>query len=690
MRYPLPSGIRALCPLLNNVIDPIIAHKNDEIALVGVPVIMSTIRTHKPWFAAAVFFVLVLGFFPVTFGASNVAGNNGKNATSEKKITILPGPAISQKVIVPQQGITVEQATVCSNFTISSSGKLSNGVLHKAYRFQIQTSGGVAPVAYSLMKQNFLPPGLKIDSNGWISGIPRESGKYSFTITAFDRCPQGSRSVEKRFSMAIIEKAVYTPMAPETRGQLQTADIPSGKSRLVVTDLQLSFRDGKANTVVTRNQKVPELVARFRLNGSGMIAGYWATPQGKKFFFRQQVAAPEAKLLFPATDSLLTVDAGQHEIRMVLSSSQKGVSSAVARYFVIRETGQTKGYIDGQLVVTVDLKEKDRIANRLSAKYRLRLIESHELKSLSYGILLFETDGDIVALSGEIESEAGVVLAQSNHIFRTMSEPKEKLQDLSRHLQFSKVHDISQGRGVTVAVIDTGVDVTHEDLHANIQDHENFISGETYRGEIHGTAVAGTIAAGINDTGITGVAPQARILALRACTQVSETRPQGQGNSVSITRAIDFAVKNKANIVNMSFGSRQSDRLIAKLIEAGVQRGVLFVAPVGNRRDLSEPNFPASCEAVIAVGGMQKDGEAFPNGNLVAACVCAPCENVFTTIPQNGYNFLSGTSISAAVVSGVLALTLEKKPTLRSRDIPRVCGDVCLWTATLMGISLCQ
>ncbi len=648
---------------------------------------MNFFKTFRSCFLAIAVIAAVLGGCRVADAASNAANQSNQFATiPHQTIT----KAASMKASAPQNGITVEQAVVCSNFTISSSGELPNGILQRSYRFRIQTSGGVAPIAFSLMKQNFLPPGLKIDSNGWISGLPLEAGKYSFTIMTFDKCLQGSRSAEKQFTITIGE-AAGAPMVPEPRGQLQPAGIPSGEGNLVVVDLHLAFEDGKANIVVTKNQKVPKLVAHFRLNGSGMIAGYWVTPQGGKTFFRQQVTAPEAKLPFPAVDSLPTDVAGQHEVRMVLSAPQKGVSGAVARYFVIRETEQTKGYIDGQLVVTVDLKEKDRIAAGLGAKYGLRLLESHELLSLAYAILVFEADGDIVELVPKIELEAGVVLAQPNHIFNTLSEPNGSLQDLSRQLHFSRIHDISKGRGVTVAIIDTGVDVAHEDLKANIQGAENFLAEESYRAEIHGTAVAGIIAAGINETGITGVAPEAKILALRACKQVSATHPQGQGNSVSITRAIDTALMEDAGVVNMSFGSGTPDRLIIKLIEKGASKGVLFVAPVGNREDLSEPTFPASFERVIAVGGVKKNGLKYPNRDLAgAASVCAPCENIFTTIPQDGYNFLSGTSVSAAVVSGVLALALEKNPFLHKKDIPVMCGDICLWAESLMGISVCE
>jgi subtilisin family serine protease len=233
------------------------------------------------------------------------------------------------------------------------------------------------------------------------------------------------------------------------------------------------------------------------------------------------------------------------------------------------------------------------------------------------------------------------------------------------------------------------VDIHHEDLQVNIREARNFIPEEPYRAEIHGTAVAGIIGAAVNDTGIAGLAPEAQIVALRACRQLSETTPQGQGHSVSISRAIDAALADKVGIVNMSFGARVPDRLITTLIETGSRQGILFVAPVGNREDLSVPTFPASCASVIAVGGLKENGEPFPNPTLsAAATVCAPCAHLFTTIPGNRYNFLDGTSISAGIVSGLLALAREKRHDLQKEDLPTGCGAIRQWTEALLGISL--
>jgi Subtilase family/Putative Ig domain len=621
---------------------------------------------------------------------SDITGKSRSGSILPNPVKGTINPTLSRSTLASPGKIIAVPVADCSPFAISSARQLPSGALRQNYLFRIPTRGGVAPVSFSLVNQHHLPPGLKLATNGLIAGLPQKPGTYAFTIAVSDSCQQGSRHMEKPFIM-IINDAMPSAMETQTALSHQTLENPGIESGLNITHLTLAFAGGNARIVMAKEQEVPALIAHFQLQGSGVIAGYWVTPAKEKLFFKKRVSSPEATLTFPANNVLPMDVPGQHSIRMVLTSPEKTFPGAVASYVVMRETLPPKDVVSRQLLVTVDLKAKDSLASILGTRYGLRLRESYALTSLASAILVFETDGDIVALAEKIESEPGVMMAQPNHVFHTLSEPNEALQSLSRQLWFSKIHDFSRGRGVTVAVIDTGVDVDHEDLQANIRGAENFISGESYHAEIHGTAVAGIIAAGINYNGIAGVAPEASILALRACKQVSEADPQGRGNSVSIARAIDAAVSHKVGIVNMSFGSGTSDRLIARLIEVGVRRGILFVAPVGNREGLSVPTFPASLERVIAVGGVRGNGEAFPSPALAAAAtVCAPCEHLFTTIPGNRYNFLDGTSISTAVVSGVLALVLEKRRVLRKEDLPSTSNDIRLWTETLLGISLSE
>ncbi len=152
-----------------------------------------------------------------------------------------------------------------------------------------------------------------------------------------------------------------------------------------------------------------------------------------------------------------------------------------------------------------------------------------------------------------------------------------------------------------------------------------------------------------------------------------------------MVQAIDMALDSNVHIINMSLGADIEDQLLSRMINAGVKKGVLFVAPVGNQPDAQKICFPASHPKVVAVAGKNEDGTMFPSVAIAAkANVYGPCQNVFSTMPENNHNFLTGTSLSSAIVSGILALSREKGKTIGIEDLPDVDGDLDKWTEDLL------
>jgi hypothetical protein len=349
-------------------------------------------------------------------------------------------------------------------------------------------------------------------------------------------------------------------------------------------------------------------------------------------------------------------------------------------------------YLPGQIVVVTESSPKSmKLLEGLRQRYNLRLVEDFDIKSLRLKVAIFHTEEEIFRLINAITREEGVILTQPNYIFRTMSEPMSDIQNIYKILNFKKLHKHYKGKGTVVAVIDTGVDIEHKDLKDRILVSKNLFKTYPYRAEIHGTAVAGVIGASINGFGIEGVAPEAKLLALRACRQVSETYPEGECYTTSIAKALDIAIGKKTKIVNMSFGATLPDKLLVRLIEDGVKKGVIFVAPVGNMPRQKDLTFPASHPDVIAVGGTDDNGRLYPNADIASkAQVCAPATNVFTTIPGNKHNFLSGTSLSSAAVTGILAVAAGKDSSIAKRNLPRFKGDICRWSEELLKISICE
>jgi hypothetical protein len=152
-----------------------------------------------------------------------------------------------------------------------------------------------------------------------------------------------------------------------------------------------------------------------------------------------------------------------------------------------------------------------------------------------------------------------------------------------------------------------------------------------------------------------------------------------------------MAIESDARIVNMSFGTAAPDRLMMQLLDAGARKSIIFVAPVGNHPSAKAIPFPASHSTVLAVGGMDAQGGFFPNAPLAAAAdVCAPAGNIFTTIPGSAHNFINGTSVSAAIVTGILAVAKEKNKHLGIGTLPAYDSDLCRWQEQLLNLSLCN
>lgn len=349
-------------------------------------------------------------------------------------------------------------------------------------------------------------------------------------------------------------------------------------------------------------------------------------------------------------------------------------------------------YVPGQIITALtETVFSEDIQSEIMNKYKLKVIDAFSLKSVNLSVALFETtEKDIFRVIDELKKDSRILIVQPNFILRTMGEPLRKMQYASDILKLDKIHDVYRGRGIKVAVLDTGVDTGHNDLKDRVIGTKNFVRGENYASEIHGTAIAGVIAASINGFGIEGVAPDAGIIATRACKQVSKEHPEGECFTDSLSKAIDEAISQKVNIVNMSFGTAHYDNLVAKLIDRGVEHGILFVAPAGNLKNEKELRFPASYPSVISTGGFDERLNPYPNPDITKkTSVCAPAVNIITTVPDNKHNFLSGTSMSSAYISGILALALEKDKGINKQKLPVYKGDICKWEEELLKIEVC-
>ena len=309
-----------------------------------------------------------------------------------------------------------------------------------------------------------------------------------------------------------------------------------------------------------------------------------------------------------------------------------------------------------------------RVLEAVAADFDLKPVEGWPMRSLGVHCAVFEVapGASIEAVIAGLEADHRVESAQRMQEFEVQEsfergpwdDPYLSLQRSLEDSRITRAHRWSTGRGVRIAVIDTGVDVKHPDLRGQTIEARNFISAGAGAPDRHGTAVAGVIAsvAG-NQRGIVGVAPGARLLALQACAQRSADG-RGTCTSFSLARAIDHAITVDSDVLNLSLGGPQ-DALLERLLGKAIEQNIVVVAARGDTGNGAL--FPANLHGVIAVGG-----PATPAG---IGRLTAPGVEVLTLVPPDGYDFLSGSSIAAAHVSGIVALLLERDPSLRASDI---------------------
>lgn len=217
---------------------------------------------------------------------------------------------------------------------------------------------------------------------------------------------------------------------------------------------------------------------------------------------------------------------------------------------------------------------------------------------------------------------------------------------------------ITEGEGVTVAVIDSGCDLSHPDLVENLVEGKNFVeeglppedSGE------HGTHISGIIAAKNNNSGMVGIAPKCKIMPLKVLNSF------GMGSVDNITKAIYYAVDHGADIISMSLGARNPvDKVKEAIIYANSKKVTCFVA-AGNAGSTKQLLYPAGYSECISVGAVDENSMRAdfsctgPNLDFVA-----PGVKIYSTVPKSSYAFLSGTSMACPFAVGAAVLVLSER-----------------------------
>ena len=334
----------------------------------------------------------------------------------------------------------------------------------------------------------------------------------------------------------------------------------------------------------------------------------------------------------------------------------------------------------------------DRVLTQLAHEHDLRRVEGWPIESLDvYCEVLSVPEGrDVAEVITALNRDSRVDRAQRMNLFTTQTtkydDPYLELQSAATEMEVEQAHELATGRGVSIAIIDSGIDGNHPDLRGRVRLTRNLVTEHpTARdGEIHGTAIAGVIASAVNNReGIIGVAPDVSIAALRACWAISEDGPAAQCSSFSLARALELALGLQPNLINLSL-SGPDDPLLSRLLDEVIERGIVVVTAYPTTSESSYA-FPSSHPRVLTAHSSRVRVNSDSPFTLAA-----PATEVLTTTPGAGYAFLSGNSLAAAHTTGVIALLMERQPDIDAERIAAILTATTTYSAGTASINACR
>ena len=325
--------------------------------------------------------------------------------------------------------------------------------------------------------------------------------------------------------------------------------------------------------------------------------------------------------------------------------------------------------VTGEIVAEIDGSLSDEQADALARRHGLARLQSQNFPLVGATIGLFRiTDRrSFETVRRELATDTGFRSVQLNYRYLMQGSPAvltegDPAQYVLAKLRLPEAHTLAHGANVVVAVIDSAIDVKHPELANSIVDSFDAL-GSKEGPHVHGTGIAGAIAAHAR---LMGSAPAAKILAIRAFGTAAKG---AESTSFVVLKGLDYAVAHGAQIINMSFAGPK-DALIERGIAATAAKGIVMVAASGNAGPKSPPLYPAADAHVIAVSATDAEDRLFAASNRGSyIAVAAPGVNIFLPAPDGKYQMTSGTSFSAAYVSGLVALLLERNPALKPDDV---------------------
>jgi len=328
-------------------------------------------------------------------------------------------------------------------------------------------------------------------------------------------------------------------------------------------------------------------------------------------------------------------------------------------------------FVPDEVITAFSANATPQAIEQLARRHNLTQLETQNLPLLGNTYYRWRINGrrPVGDLVGAIEDERIVASVQPNYVF-TLQEDAAKVPQTGQSyaeqyvlgkLQVEEAHRVATGKTIAIALIDSEIDAKNPNLGGAIVKNFDALGGDD-KPHQHGTAMAGAIAA---HGKILGIAPSAQLLAARAFDEAHDSK----GTSFAIYKSLQWAADNGARVVNMSFAG-PADPTLHRMLAAAAEKGLVLIAAAGNAGPSSPPLYPGADPNVIAVTATDSGDVLFAMANRGGyIAVAAPGVDILALAPGEALQITTGTSVATAHVSGLAALLLECKPSLRPADI---------------------
>ena len=317
-----------------------------------------------------------------------------------------------------------------------------------------------------------------------------------------------------------------------------------------------------------------------------------------------------------------------------------------------------------EVLVSADRASPESTDDVVAQSHGLQVLERVDLLHLNRRLVRMRIpDGrTVTTVMAELQGDVRIDAPQANFYYRQQQADTASglgLQYALVKLDVPRAESLAHGSGALIAVIDSGIDQTHPDLAGCVTDV--FAGSEADgAGDPHGTEISGIICAhGL----VRGVAAEARLLDVRVFQPRRSDRPS-IATTFDLVRGIDWALARHARILNMSF-SGPRDPLLERSVGIATEGGAIIVAAAGNGGAKAPFAYPAAYPGVIAVTATDVADHLYADANRGRyIAIAAPGVDVLVSSGDHAHQLVSGTSYAAAYVSGIVALMVERNPSL--------------------------